>query len=48
MHGDSLGYNDGKLHGSYEGIKLGCTDGKVIGAILGNLDGIILRIDVGT
>ena len=36
------------LHGSYEGIKLGFNDGKVLGTILGNVDGIILGIDVGT
>ena len=42
MHGDSLGYTEGKVHGYDEGIKLGCTDGKVIGTILG------LGIDVGT
>ena len=36
------------MHGSDEGIKLGCTDGKVLGTILVNVDGIILGIDVGT
>ena len=35
-----LGYN--------EGIKLGSTDGKVIGTILGNVDIITLGIDIGT
>ena len=48
LHGDSLGYNDGKFHGSDEGIKLGFTDVKVLGTILGNLYGIILGLDVGT
>ena len=47
MHGDSLGYTDGKVHGSDEGIKLGCIDAKLLGTILGNVDGIILGIDVG-
>ena len=46
LYVDSLGYPDGKFHGSYEGIKLVCTDGKVIGTILIYLDGIILGIDV--
>ena len=36
------------LHGSDEGIKLLCTDGEVIGNILGNVDVIILGLDVGT
>ena len=48
MHGDSLGYTDGKVHYSEEGIKLGYTDGKVLGTIIGNADGIILGLDVGT
>ena len=47
MHGDSLGYTDGKVHGSDEGVKMGCTDGKVIDAILGNVYVIILGLDVG-
>ena len=34
--------------GSDEGIRIGSTDVKVIGAIHGNLDGIILGLDVGT
>ena len=34
--------------GSYDGIKLGSTDGRVIIIILGNVYGITLRIDVGT
>ena len=48
MHGDSLEYTDGKVHGSYEGIKLVCMDGKVLGSILVNVDGIILGLDVVT
>ena len=43
-----MGYTDSKVHDSYEGIELGCNDGKVLGTILGNVDGIILGIDVGT
>ena len=34
--------------GSDEGIKLESTDGKLIGPILGNIDGTILGLDVGT
>ena len=34
--------------GSDESIKLGSTDSKVLGNILGNVDGITHRIDVGT
>ena len=34
--------------GSDEGIKLGYTDGKVFGTILGNVDIITLGIDIGT
>ena len=34
--------------GSFEVIKLGLSDGKFFVTILGNLDGIILGIDVGT
>ena len=48
LHGDSLVYTDSKVHGSDECIKLGCTDGKVLDTILGNVDGIILGLDVGT
>ena len=48
MNGDSLGYTDVKVHGSDEVIKLGCTDGKVLGNILENVDGIMLGIYVGT
>ena len=48
MQGDSLRYTDGKVHVFDEGIKLRCTDGKVIGTLLLNVDGIILGIDVGT
>ena len=43
-----MGYTDGKVYGSNEGIKLVSTDGKVLGTILGNVDGIKLGIDVGT
>ena len=46
--GDSMGYTDGKVLGSNEGIKLVSTDGKVFGNIFGNLDGITIGIDVGT
>ena len=35
------------MRGSDQGIKLGSTDGKVIGIIQGNLYGITLRLDVG-
>ena len=34
--------------GSDKGIKLGLSDGKVIGTIIGNVDVITLGIDVGT
>ena len=34
--------------GSYEGIKVGYTDGKVLGTIILNLDVITLGIAVGT
>ena len=34
--------------GSNEGIKLVLSDGKVIGIVLWNVDGITLGIDVGT
>ena len=36
----SLGYTDGKVLGSYEGIKLGLSAGKVLVTILVNVDGI--------
>ena len=45
---NSLEYTDGKVLGSDEVIKLGSTDGKCIGNILGNLDGITLGIHVET
>ena len=48
LYEDSMGYTDSKFHGSDEGIKLGCTDCKVLVTILGNVDGIILGLDVGT
>ena len=44
----SLGSIDGKLPGSYEGIKMGYNDVKVIGTILVNVDGITLGIYFGT
>ena len=34
--------------GLYEGIKLGSTDGEVIGTILGDKDVIPLELDIGT
>ena len=45
---DSLVSTDGKFPGSDEGIKLLISGGKVIGAILVNVDGITLGIYVGT
>ena len=48
MIGDSLGSTGGKMLRSDVDIKLGSTDGKLIGTILGNLDGITLWIDAGT
>ena len=36
--GDALGYTDGKVLGSYKGIKMGLSGGKVFVAILGNVD----------
>ena len=47
MFEGSLGYNYGKVLGSDEVIKLGYTDGKVFGTILGNVDGIPLGFDIG-
>ena len=44
----SLGYNHGKVLGSDEGIKMGSTDGKAFGTILGNVDRITLGINIGT
>ena len=46
--GDSLGYIYGKVLGSDEGIKVVSTDGKVLGTIPINADGITLGIDFGT
>ena len=43
-----MGYTDGKLLGSDEGIKLVSNDGKVLGTIPGNVDGITLGLDIGT
>ena len=45
---DSLWSNYGKVLGSDEGIKMGSTDSKVLGNILGYIDGITLVIDVRT
>ena len=39
---------DGNVYVSDESMKPVFTDGKVIGTILGNVDGITLGIDVGT
>ena len=46
--GDLLGCTDGKVLGSVEVIKLGYINDKVLGTILGNVDGITLGLDVGT
>ena len=46
--GDSLGYTDGKVIGSDEGIKLVLSDGKVLVTILANVYGNSLGLDVGT
>ena len=48
MHGDSLGYTDGKVHGCDEGKKMGSADVKFLGTIPVNVDGIILGLNVGT
>ena len=48
MLGGSLGYNHGKAIGSYEGTRLGSTDGKVLVTILGNINRITVRIDIRT
>ena len=45
---DSLVSTDGKVLGSDEVIKLGSSDGNVLGTILGDVYGIIFGIDVGT
>ena len=45
---ESMGFTDGKVLGSDEGIKLGLSGGKVLGTILGNVDEITLGINVGT
>ena len=47
MLGGSLRYTNGKALGSNEVIKLGYTVGKLLGTILGNVDGITLELDVG-
>ena len=41
-------YTYGEFLGSDEGIKLGSTNVKVLGTILGNVDVIALVIDFGT
>ena len=46
--GDSLGSTHSKVLGSNEVIKLGSIYGKVLGAILRNVYGITLDLDVGT
>ena len=46
--GDSLRSIDGKVLGSDEDIKLVLSEGKLIVTILGDLDVIILGLDVGT
>ena len=48
MLGGSLGYTNGKVLGSDEGIKLRFFDGNVLRTILGNVDGIKLGIELGT
>ena len=48
MLGGTLGSTGGKVLGSGEDIKLGSTDGKLFGTILGNLDRITFVINVGT
>ena len=44
----SLGFTDGKVLGTGEGIILVSTDGKVLGTIVRNVHGITLGIDVRT
>ena len=46
--GGSLGYNDGKVIDSNEGIKLGLSYGKVLVTILINVYVNKLGLDVGT
>ena len=41
-----MGYTDGNVLGSDDGIRMGYTCGKVFGTILGNVYGITLGIDV--
>ena len=43
-----MGCDDGIIIGYDEGIKLGFSCGKVLGAILVNIDGITIELDVGT
>ena len=46
--GDSLRYNDGKVLGSDEDIKLRLSGDKVVGNIVGNVYVITVGIDIGT
>ena len=46
MLGDSLGYTDGIVTGSYEGINLGISDSKLLGNIIVNVDGIPISWDI--
>ena len=43
-----MGYTRGKVIVADEGIKLGISDSKVIGTIIGDVDGIILGLYVET
>ena len=43
-----MGYTDGKVLGYDEGIKMGSTDDKVFGNIIGNVDIITLGLYIGT
>ena len=43
-----MGYTDGKVLGYDEGIKMGSTDDKFFGNILGNVDIITLGLYIGT
>ena len=47
MLGGSLGYNIDKVLGCDEGIKLGSSNGKVLGTIIGNINVITIRIIEG-
>ena len=48
MIGDSLGYTDGKVLGSDEGIKLLSTGGKLFVTILVIVDRITLGLGIGS